>query len=144
MVSDKCRSLPRTQTSLSLDENVRAKEGGKKTMSETSLRLPSVPFPWSLEEEAVQVLFYSWPSDGFSPLRICIQQVAGNPRRGRIVPTKRRKCENERRLEIQRKQWHSEVNAVNERPRLLYSNLQQPQICTEAATKYYNLIQTAN
>ena len=34
--------------SLSLDENVRAKEGGKETMGETALRLPSVPFPWSL------------------------------------------------------------------------------------------------
>ena len=33
------RLLPRTQTSLSLDENERAKEGGKE---------PSVPFPWSL------------------------------------------------------------------------------------------------
>ena len=31
--------LPRTQTSHSLDENVRAKEGGKET---------SVPFPWFL------------------------------------------------------------------------------------------------
>ena len=34
--------------SLSLDENVRAKEGGKETTGETALRLPSVPFPWSL------------------------------------------------------------------------------------------------
>ena len=42
--------------SLSLDENVRAKEGGKETTVETAfrftfrlfLRLPSVPFPWSL------------------------------------------------------------------------------------------------
>ena len=34
--------------SLSLDENVRAKEGGKETAGETALRLPSVPFPWSL------------------------------------------------------------------------------------------------
>ena len=46
------RYLPRTQTSLSLslslDENVRAKEGGKKTTGEMALRLPSVPFPWSL------------------------------------------------------------------------------------------------
>ena len=33
---------------LSLDENVRAKEGGKETTGETSLRLPSIPFPWSL------------------------------------------------------------------------------------------------
>ena len=33
---------------LSLDENVRAKEGGKETTGETALRLPSVPFPWSL------------------------------------------------------------------------------------------------
>ena len=32
----------------SLDENVRAKEGGKETTGETALRLPSVPFPWSL------------------------------------------------------------------------------------------------
>ena len=40
--------LPRIQTSLSLDENVRAKEGGKETTGETALRLPSVPFPWSL------------------------------------------------------------------------------------------------
>ena len=34
--------------SLSLDENVRAKDGGKETTGETALRLPSVPFPWSL------------------------------------------------------------------------------------------------
>ena len=27
---------------------MRAKEGGKETTGETSLRLPSVPFPWSL------------------------------------------------------------------------------------------------
>ena len=40
--------LPRTQTSLSLDENVRAKEGGKETTGETALRLRSVPFPRSL------------------------------------------------------------------------------------------------
>ena len=33
---------------LSLDENVRAKEGGKETTGETALRLPSIPFPWSL------------------------------------------------------------------------------------------------
>ena len=33
---------------LSLDENVRAKEGGKETTGETALHLPSVPFPWSL------------------------------------------------------------------------------------------------
>ena len=33
---------------LSLDENVRAKEGGKETTGETSLRLRCVPFPWSL------------------------------------------------------------------------------------------------
>ena len=32
----------------SLDENVRAKEGGKETTGETALRLTSVPFPWSL------------------------------------------------------------------------------------------------
>ena len=31
-----------------LDENVREKEGGKETTGETALRLPSVPFPWSL------------------------------------------------------------------------------------------------
>ena len=40
--------LPRTQTYLSLDENVRANEGGKETTGETALRLPSVPFHWSL------------------------------------------------------------------------------------------------
>ena len=34
--------------SLSPDENVRAKEGGKETKGETALHLPSVPFPWSL------------------------------------------------------------------------------------------------
>ena len=34
--------------SLSLDENVRANEGGKETTGETVLRLPSVPFHWSL------------------------------------------------------------------------------------------------
>ena len=33
---------------LRLDENVRAKEGGKETTGETALRLPSVPFPWFL------------------------------------------------------------------------------------------------
>ena len=33
---------------LSFDEKVRAKEGGKETTGETALRLPSVPFPWSL------------------------------------------------------------------------------------------------
>ena len=33
---------------VSLDENVRAKEGGKETTGETALRLPSVAFPWSL------------------------------------------------------------------------------------------------
>ena len=38
-------NLPRTQTSLF---DVRAKEGGKETTGETALRLPSVPFPWSL------------------------------------------------------------------------------------------------
>ena len=27
---------------------MRAKEGGKETTGETALRLPSVPFPWSL------------------------------------------------------------------------------------------------
>ena len=40
--------LPRTQTYLSLDENVRATEDGKETTGETALRLPSVPFHWSL------------------------------------------------------------------------------------------------
>ena len=40
-----CCLVPRR---LSFDENVRAKEGGKKTTGETSLRLPFVPFPWSL------------------------------------------------------------------------------------------------
>ena len=34
--------------SLSLNENVRAKEGGKETTGETAFRQPSVPFPWSL------------------------------------------------------------------------------------------------
>ena len=34
---------------LSSDKNVRAKEGGKETTGETCLlRLPSIPFPWSL------------------------------------------------------------------------------------------------
>ena len=33
---------------LSFDENVHAKEGGKETTGETSHRLLSVPFPWSL------------------------------------------------------------------------------------------------
>ena len=33
---------------LSLDENVRAKESGKETTGETTRRLLSVPFPWSL------------------------------------------------------------------------------------------------
>ena len=38
----------RLSFSLSLDENVRAKEGGKETTGETAFRPPSVPFPWSL------------------------------------------------------------------------------------------------
>ena len=33
---------------VSLDENVRVKEGGKETTGEIALRLPSVAFPWSL------------------------------------------------------------------------------------------------
>ena len=43
--------LPRTQKSLcdlSPAENLRAKEGGKEKTGETSLRLASFPFPWSL------------------------------------------------------------------------------------------------
>ena len=43
--------LPRTQKSLcdlSPAENVRAKEGGKEKTGETSLRLASFPFAWSL------------------------------------------------------------------------------------------------
>ena len=48
MLNDLHLRLPRTQTSLSLDENVRAKEGGKETTGETALRLPSISFPWSL------------------------------------------------------------------------------------------------
>ena len=39
--------VPR-RLSLSLDENVRAKEGGKEKKGETALRLLSVPFPWFL------------------------------------------------------------------------------------------------
>ena len=37
---------PASYPDVSLD--VRAKEGGKETTGETALRLPSVPFPWSL------------------------------------------------------------------------------------------------
>ena len=43
--------LLRTQKSLcdlSLEENLRAKEGGKEKTGETSLRLASFSFPWSL------------------------------------------------------------------------------------------------
>ena len=43
-----CHELCLVPRRLSLDENVRAKEGGKETTGETSFRLPSVPFPWSL------------------------------------------------------------------------------------------------
>ena len=48
--------VPR-RLSLSLDENVRAKEGGKETKGETSLRLPSVPFPWSLAVHHQSLLY---------------------------------------------------------------------------------------
>ena len=41
-------SYPDVSLSLSLDENVRAKDRGKETTGETALRLPSVPSPWSL------------------------------------------------------------------------------------------------
>ena len=64
-----------------------------------------------------------------------IQQVAGNPRRG--IFTDETPQEREGQLEIQHKQWHSEGNVVKKRQRL-----QQPQICTEEALKYYNY--TAN
>ena len=43
--------LPRTQKSLcdlSVAENLRAKEGAKEKTGETSLRLASFLFPWSL------------------------------------------------------------------------------------------------
>ena len=43
-----CLRLPLTQRSLSLDENLRAKEGGKKKTVKTSLLLSSFTFPWSL------------------------------------------------------------------------------------------------
>jgi len=46
--AEETASYPDVSLSLSLDENVRAKEGGKETAGETALRLPSVPFPWSL------------------------------------------------------------------------------------------------
>ena len=43
-----CLRLPLTQRSLSLDENLRAKEGGKEKTVKTSLLLSSFTFPWSL------------------------------------------------------------------------------------------------
>ena len=43
-----CLRLPLTQRSLSLDENLRAKESGKEKTSKTSLLLSSFTFPWSL------------------------------------------------------------------------------------------------
>ena len=42
---------------LSLDENVRAKEGGKETTGETSFRRPSLPFPWSLAVHHQSLVF---------------------------------------------------------------------------------------
>ena len=42
---------------LSIEENVRAKEGGKETTGETALRLPSVPFPWSLVVHHQSLMF---------------------------------------------------------------------------------------
>ena len=42
---------------LSLDENVRAKEGGKETTGETSFRRPSLPFPWSLAVHNKSLVF---------------------------------------------------------------------------------------
>ena len=44
---------------LSLDENVRAKEGGKETTGESSLRLPSVPFSWSLAVHHQSLLYFA-------------------------------------------------------------------------------------
>ena len=43
--------------SLSLDENERAKEGGKETTGETSFRRPSLPFPWSLAVHHQSLVF---------------------------------------------------------------------------------------
>ena len=43
-----CLPLPHTQRSLSLDENLRAKEGGKDKTAKTSLLLSSFTIPWSL------------------------------------------------------------------------------------------------
>ena len=43
-----CLRLPLTQRSLSRDENLRAKEGGKEKTAKTSLLLSSFTFPWSL------------------------------------------------------------------------------------------------
>ena len=41
-------ALPHTQRSLSLDENLRAKRGGKEKTAKTSLLLSSFTIPWSL------------------------------------------------------------------------------------------------
>ena len=38
---------------------MRAKEGGKETTGESSLYLPSVPFPWSLAVHQQSLLYFA-------------------------------------------------------------------------------------
>ena len=66
--------LPRTQKSLcdlSLAENLRAKDGGKEKTGETSLRLASFSFPWSLDLRHQSLAFRA---------RLCAKK--GSPRSG--------------------------------------------------------------
>ena len=46
-IEKRCLRPPLTQRSLSLDENLRVKEGGKEKTAKTSLLLSSFIFPWS-------------------------------------------------------------------------------------------------
>ena len=74
--------VPR-RLSLSLDENVRAKEGGKETTGETALRLLSVPFPWSLavhhQSLAFRARLYNAKNEAEEAEMVLFRKDPGNP-----------------------------------------------------------------
>jgi len=68
--------LPRTQKSLcdvSLADNLRPKEGGKEKTGETSLRLASFSFPWSLALRHQSLAFRA---------RLCVKKEAPDQEAG--------------------------------------------------------------
>ena len=67
-----CLRLSLTQRSLSLDENLRAKEGGKEKTAKTSLLLSSFTFPWSLGLRYQSLAFRG---------RLCAKKTKGLRRR---------------------------------------------------------------